>query len=277
MGLAKLTYSVLSDFATGGIAQLRKIILPDGSIAILRELQSSKLFNLKVRRRFLAGTRYRYVLSPHPNLVNSFEFGGKWTKPYEIIEFVNGVSLASLMHQNAFSLKSNLYSVLLQMAKGLAVVHEHAIMHLDVKPENFIVVRTNNVCSVKLTDFDLARDAEDCGPHRQMGTPAYMAPEQFVSKCSYQASDVFAFGLIAYKLLTGKHAFNGSTERSTWSRQASATIKPLPLSEHVPDINPRIEMVVMSCLSKSLRSRYRNMSHVVQALTRVINPEGGNE
>jgi eukaryotic-like serine/threonine-protein kinase len=266
MASKPLVYRDLGHFAQGGVAELRKIALADGTTAILRQLQSSKLLRFGLRSRFMAGTVFRYSLSPHPNIVNSFERGTHLLRPYEIIEFINGVSLRSLFNTKSPVLKNNTYGILMQMAQGLAWVHEHGIMHLDVKPENFLITASASLLNVKLTDFDLSRDAKDYGPRRQMGTPGYMAPEQFVDKCSYQASDVFAFGLIAYQLLTGKVAFTGNSEHAMWRHQASSRITAKPLHEYTPTITPPIENVIMKCLAKSLNDRYRNMTEVVRAL-----------
>ena len=268
MSSEKLQYRVLGDFAVGGVAKLRKVGLADGSVAILRELQTSKLFNFGLRSRFVAGTRYRYELTPHPNLVNSFELGSHFLKPYELIEFVDGVSLRSLMTLNDPHLKESAELVIREMAQALSWVHENQLMHLDVKPENFLVERTKNVFTVKLTDFDLARAADDHGPRHQMGTPAFMAPEQFLDRLSFQASDVFAFGLIAYQLLTGKIPFSGSTLKQTWRNQASSAVKPRPIHEWNPNVNPRLEYIIMGCLAKQLNERYKDMFTVIQALNR---------
>ena len=267
MASKTLNYRDLGHFAQGGVAELHKIALADGTIAILRELQGAKLLNFGLRKRFTAGTAFRYSISPHPNIVNSFERGTHLLlRPYEIIEFINGTSLRSLFNTKSPVLKNNVYGILMQMAQGLAWVHDHGIMHLDVKPENFLITASSDLLNVKLTDFDLSRAAKDYGPRRQMGTPGYMAPEQFVEKCSYQASDVFAYGLIAYQLLTGKVAFTGNSEHAMWRHQASSRITAKPIHEYNPSVTPQIENVIMKCLAKSLADRYRNMTEVVRAL-----------
>lgn len=267
MARRSLAYHDLGHFAQGGVAELRKIALEDGTVAILRVLQGGKLLRLGLRHRFAVGTRIRYALTPHPNIVNSFERGTRLLRPYEIIEFVNGVSLRSLFNSMSPVVKNSAEAIVNQTAQALSWVHEHGLMHLDVKPENILIASSPSLLEVKLTDFDLSRAADDHGPRRQMGTPGYMAPEQFVAKCSYQASDVFAFGLIAYQLLTGKIAFSGDSEHSMWRHQASSRVKARPLRQYNPGIDPRLENVIMRCLEKSMAERFRNMTEVVQALS----------
>jgi serine/threonine-protein kinase len=265
---SRLAYRIMGDFAVGGVARLYKVALADGSAAILRELQTSKLLNLRLQCRFSAGAACRSALSPPPTIVNSFEAGRRFLVPYEIIEFVNGISLRTLLNRNEPRLKQDAPELLRQMALGLAWVHEHGYMHLDVKPENFLIQRTDSVYSVKLTDFDLCRRADDCWPRRQMGTPSFMAPEQFKEKRACQASDVFAFGVIAYQLLTGQRPFSGSTEKSAWRSQASFHTAPRPPRELNPQIPPKLEAVVLGCLRKPLKERYHDMSQVLQSLNR---------
>ncbi len=273
MGVSSLSYTLGPELALGGMARLWKITLRDGRPAVLREMHASKFFSLSLRQRFQAGTQARLRLSPHPNVVNSLERGTHFLKPYEILEFVDGPSLRTLMTQGDPTLKGCLPHVLLEMAQALAWVHQCGLMHLDVKPENFLLQRQGSSYAVKLTDFDLCRPRDSHGPRRQLGTPGFMAPEQFLQKLSYQASDVFAFGLIAYQLLTGKHPFSGTTPRETWKHQASPQVQPRPMRELQPTLNPKLEFVVTGCLRKNLDQRYANMNLVLQALNSALAPK----
>ncbi|MGN0866990.1 MAG: serine/threonine-protein kinase [Oligosphaeraceae bacterium] len=273
MGDSPLSYTIGQELAVGGMARLWKITLRDGTPAVLREMQAAKLLSLSLRGRFQAGTLARRRLSPHPNLVNSLERGSHFLKPYEILEYVDGPPLRTLMTQGAPLLKGCLSHVLLEMAQALAWVHQCGLMHLDVKPENFLMQRQGSTYTVKLTDFDLCRSRDSHGPRRQLGTPGFMAPEQFLHKLSYQASDVFAFGLIAYQLLTGKHPFSGSTPRETWKHQASPQVQPRPMRELQPNLNPKLDFVVAGCLRKNLDQRYANMNLVLQALKSALAPK----
>ena len=95
-----------------------------------------------------------------------------------------------------------------------------------------------------------------------------MAPEQFKEKRAYQASDVFAFGVIAYQLLTGQRPFSGNTEKSAWRNQASSRVAPRPPRELNSQISPKLEAVVLGCLRKPLNERYHDMSQVLLSLNR---------
>ena len=268
-----LQYTLGGELAAGGMARLWKVTLANGTPAVLREMQGSKVLSLSLRRRFQAGTLIRQRLSPHPNVVNSLERGSRFLKPFELVEYVDGASLRTLMTQGDPTLKATLPHVLMEMAQALAWLHQCGLMHLDVKPENFLLQRQTHGFLVKLTDFDLSRPKEDNGPRKQLGTPGFMAPEQFLQKLSFQASDVFAFGLIAYQLLTGKLPFSGSTPKETWRRQASPLVQPRPMRELVPTLNPKLDFVVAGCLRKPLDQRYDNMGQVLHALKTALAPK----
>jgi len=181
----------------------------------------------------------RRDLSPHPCIVNSLEVGRHFLTPYEIIEYVDGVPLRNLMTLDARRVRDDAEFILREMAQGLAWVHTCGMMHLDVKPENFLVKKQGDHFTVKLTDFDMARKKDDNGPRKILGTPGFMAPEQFNQKLSYQASDVFAFGLIAYQIVTCKLPFSGKTQKETWRQQASPNVQPRPIHELVPNVNQK--------------------------------------
>lgn len=269
MGSGHLPFRVTEHFAVGGVANLSKVRMADGTVALLREMQASKLLRFSVRRRFVAGTYHRLALSPHPNIQNSLGIGSRFFRPYELIEYIDGVSLRSMLTLNDYRIKEQVEPIIRQIAKALSWVHEHQLMHLDVKPENFLVQRSSDVIAVKLMDFDMTRDASDNGPYRQMGTPAFMAPEQFIDHLAFPCSDVFAFGLIAYQLLTGRMAFGGKTEKKMWRNQASSTVKPRPVREFNAAVSPQLEFIVMKCLEKKMADRYRDMCQVAQAFNRL--------
>ncbi len=264
-----MSFRVIEHFAVGGVADLSKVRLSDGTLALLREMQFSKMLHPSVRRRFVAGMKYRQALSPHPNIQNSLGVGSRFFCPYELVEYLDGVSLRSMLTLNDYRIKEQGVVIIQQIAKALSWVHEHHLMHLDVKPENFLVLRNSNAIEVKLMDFDMAREETDNGPYRQMGTPAFMAPEQFVQHLAFPSSDVFAFGLIAYQLLTGRMAFSGKTERKMWRNQASSSVHPRAVHEFNSAVAPQLEFIVMKCLEKKRSNRYQNMCQVFQALNRI--------
>lgn len=256
----RFTYTVLGLFATGGMAELYSIILNDGQRALRRELHAAKILRWGLHRRFRFGLKVRANLSPHDNIANSLTWGYDGIKPYEIIEWVDGQNLKNLLNARSALLTEQIDAILLQAATALAWVHENEIMHLDVKPENFLCkTDADNSVTVKLTDFDLSRPAGDQSRQRQLGTPAYMAPEQFKERIASPASDVFAFSIMAYQLLTGKMPFTGDTPKKTWRNQASDSVTPRPPQELVPELPEKTSRTIMRGLVKRPQQRLPDM------------------
>ena len=254
-----IPHMVLGDFAKGGFAELKLVELGDRRRAILRKPLGFSIFRLGEYNRFKRGIAIRSQLSPHRNLVNSIDYGYDFLHPWEIIEYVNGDNLKTHYNNRSAVLTSNREYILESCASGIAWVHTSGYMHLDVKPENFIC-QTGDKIVVKLTDFDLARPEDDNGPNIQMGTPSYMAPEQFHGKHSYKASDVFAFSVMAYMFFTGKMPFKGTTQRAALKRQASENYEAPYVKESVPEVSSKWNAAIAKGLAKKVENRFPDMT-----------------
>ncbi len=262
--MADLRFTPTKHFhATGGMAVLDTVQLEDGRLAVLRKYRVSRLLNFRLRAQFIAGLRLRQELSGHQNIVGSLGFS-EGLLPYEIIEFVSGPNLNTIMGRQDDFFRKYRVQILQQAAEALAWIHRHKVMHLDVKPENFLVRVAADGPLVKLTDFDLARPADDNGPGRRNGTPEYMAPEQFKQKMRYQASDVFAFSIMAYRMLANRFPFSGSSANSALKHQASDKVAARPLHEVCPDIPARLEIAIMHGLEKDWHRRLQDMNAFLQ-------------
>ncbi len=153
------------------------------------------------------------------------------------------------------------------IAKALAAAHERGIVHRDLKPEN-IVVTANG--SVKVVDFGLAQfdvAAEDLAsvtrltdPGTMAGTPPYMAPEQLLGKPTSPRTDQFAFGVLLYELLTGRHPFGSGPLPTTIAKVLSAELEPA-------DIRPDLWEVISRATQKQPEDRFATTNELVTALT----------
>ena len=257
-----ISYTMLGDFARGGFAELKLIELGDRRRAILRRPLSFSIFHLGEYRRFKRGIAIRSHLTPHRNLVGSIEYGYDFLHPWEIIEYVNGDNLKTHYNNRSAVLASNREYILESCASGIAWIHSSGYMHLDVKPENFICQATDKIV-VKLTDFDLARPADENGPSLQMGTPNYMAPEQFHRKRAYKASDVFAFSVMAYMFFTGKMPFKGSTPKAALKRQASENYEAPSVRDSVPNVPDKWNDAIARGLAKKVENRFQDMTEML--------------
>ena len=267
----KLTYTKFGKFAEGGMASLTSIVLGDGTRALLRELHTAKVLSFKDHGRFRFGTKVRNMLSPHPNIVNSLEIGYHGLRPYEIIELLEGQNLKALVNSYSETLQKHMLYILIESAEALAWVHRNGFMHLDVKPENFLLKDSaNGLPIVKLTDFDLSKKSDDNGPYPQPGTPIYMAPEQFKEKMAFMSSDVFAFCLMMYRMVTGKAAFVADTKKKLLHLQASSVQTARHPQDIDPSLNPALCAIIMKGLSKKREQRYPDMMALADELKKKV-------
>ena len=132
-----------------------------------------------------------------------------------------------------------------QAALALGAAHEAGVVHRDVKPANILVMPDG---TVKLTDFGIARAVDGSG-HTQtgevLGTPHYLSPEQALGEAATGASDLYALGIVAHEMLTGRRPFDKGTPVATALAQVND--RPPPLPPHVP---PGLRSLIEQCLEK---------------------------
>ncbi len=161
-----------------------------------------------VKRRFEREVRTASKLN-HPNVVVVYDGGLEQDVPYLAMEFVEGPTLADeLARHNRLPLDRALY-IIRKIAEGLAYAHAHGVIHRDLKPANILLAGGTEP---KIADFGVAKlmsSASATALTSAVGTPSYMAPEQIDGSGVDVRSDVFAMGILAYELVTGRQPFVG--------------------------------------------------------------------
>lgn len=160
--------------------------------------------------RFRREARAAAALS-HPNIVAVHDWGAVDGIYYMVMEYVRGQSLREILHEHGLLAPAQAAEVLLQTLSALEHAHRQGIVHRDVKPENIMVTPDG---LVKVADFGLARawaDARITQDGRVSGTVQYLAPEQLQGEPADPRSDLYALGIVAYELLTGRLPFSGET------------------------------------------------------------------
>jgi len=266
---ADIGCSIVGDIHRGGMARLYLGVDEKGNRVVFRELLQRNVFHFRLHRGFVNGTRIRELLSPHPNIVHSIRRGRRGMVPYEVIEHIPGLSIRRLMQQKDECLCTDALDILRQSATALAHMHSLGYIHLDIKPENFLVHKTKDGLLVKLTDFDLSRDATLKRTRRPSGTVAYMAPEQIKRHPVGPQADIFAFGIMAYQVLTGKMPFIGKHEKQLRWRQCSDKFVPKPPTSLNPELTPKIDEIVCRCLEKRPEERFPTMEYLCDELQRL--------
>jgi serine/threonine-protein kinase len=252
----------------GGMAEIWLVTDGRGKPFALRRLRSNLRFNFLARRRFLHGCQVLARLNQSEYVVGYVEHGKMDGTYYLLMDYVEAENLKLLSARRDLVLTENVAQILIDMALGLADVHESGYMHLDFKPENVLVSRNG---SVRLIDFDLAQPIPE-KPKRMSknpGTPAYMAPEQLQRKLIDPRADVFAYGVTAYELLTNQKPFVGETPAEILASQLEPSGPVLP-REHNPEIPAVLEKIILKCIASDPDQRYPFMSVLVRDLQNAL-------
>jgi predicted Ser/Thr protein kinase len=224
------------------------------------------------RRRLVREARAAAAVT-HPNIAAVYEIGESAGRVFLAMEYVEGPTLRSLLAGGAMPLAKAL-PIALQIAEGLAKAHRANIVHRDLKPDNVIVSVDGHA---KILDFGLAKLratgatagatvlAETVTAEGQMvGTPAYASPEQARGEAVGPPTDVFAFGVTLYEMLTGQRPFAGSSIAELIG--AIDRDAPKPASSSNPEVPESLDGVLAKCLAKSPRERFANGDELVTAL-----------
>jgi serine/threonine-protein kinase len=261
----------LQQIAVGGMAVLFLAEQPDGTNLVIRELHPKLRWRLRSHLRFRRGARIRDLVSPHPNIVFSVEYGYSRLVPYEIIEYVPGQNLHELIGRRDECIVRNNLEVLRQASNAIAHMHDAGYIHLDVKAENFVLDKRayeQDRVLVKLTDFDLSRRISASFDARRAGTASYMAPELLRKGSVGIEADIFAFGVLAYYLVTRRKPFSGFTLDEMRRQQLSQSyLVPEPI-RLAPEIAPKLSWIIMKCLEKDPAQRFPSMAYLRRELDR---------
>jgi len=216
----------------------------------------------------------------HPHIVPLLSAGDVDGIPYYTMPFVEGASLRDRLAVGPLP-PGEAQSILRDVARALAYAHRQGIVHRDIKPEN--VLLAEGVAMV--ADFGVARALSAATTlagdvltqvGMQIGTPAYMAPEQAAGDPDVDfRADLYAFGVMAYELLAGQHPFAGKRNMHALVA-AHLTEQPKPLTTHTADVTASLSTIVMQCLSKDPAGRPDGASAIVRALEHVSTPNAAS-
>ena len=212
----------------------------------------------------------------HPNAVSIFDVGEAEGTPYIVMEFVDGHTLRGAVGQATITPEIKL-GWLVDVARALAAAHRKGLVHRDVKPEN-VMVRADGV--VKVLDFGIARrtggNVDPMAATSQalptltaeglrLGTPLYMAPEQIRGDGLDGRADQFAWGVLAYELLSGKLPWRGGSDALAVAASI-LTDEPAEAPLDKAGVPARVRAVLLRALSKRHADRFASMDEVVRAL-----------
>ena len=223
-----------------------------------------------LRQRFEREAQSASALN-HPNIVTIYDLLSEPDGDFIVMEYVEGKSLSQTIPRNGLALDQGLrYG--LQIADALATAHAVGIVHRDLKPENVLISRHDQV---KIVDFGLAKQSSDFGgalptqemltsPGSFMGTLCYAAPEQHLNLPVDARTDIFALGVVLFKMLTGELPFAGKNLMELV--QSINRCEPRLLRELRPAASPILEALIARALQLDPADRYPNVSELAADL-----------
>ena len=198
----------------------------------------------------------------HQNLVTIFDYLEQDGMPYLVMERVQAVTLEDHMAGQTRVALGQVHGIMRQILEGLSHIHKAGIVHRDMKPANVMLTEGGGV---KLTDFGIARltsmDATGAG---MVGTPSYMAPEQFTGGEVDGRADVYACGVLLYEMVTGRKPFKGGGVEALFQAVRQGEID--PPSTLKPDLPPAMDEVILKAMSVDPEDRYPDAAALAEAL-----------
>ena len=204
----------------------------------------------------------------HPGIVGVYDFGDDGRVAYIAMEFVEGHTLSHYLTQKVRFSAADVVSLMTQLLEALAHAHEHGVWHRDIKPSNVIMTKSGRI---KIADFGIAR-TDTTGltmANSVLGTPMYMAPEQFMGLPIDHRVDLYSAGVVLYQLLAGRAPFMGPHEALMYKVVNEVPAPPATL-EGAPH-GGLLDDVVAVALAKDPRARYANAAAFRAAVVAALN------
>ena len=269
-------YAIHGEIGSGGMARVYRG----------RDLKHERDVAIKVLRpelaavlgpdRFLREIRIAAQLQ-HPHILQLYDSGEAEGLLYYIMPLIEGESLRERIARDGELPIGDATRILRDVADALAHAHERGLVHRDIKPDNVLLygrhaVVTDFGVAKALTSSTTASDLTSAGI--ALGTPAYMAPEQASGHPNVDhRADIYAFGAMAYEMLSGRPPFSGETPQQVLAKQV--TEAPEPLTDRRDTVPPGIAGLVMHCLQKAPADRWQTMDEVLYQLEVLATPSGG--
>ena len=250
-------YEIQEMLGKGGVGIVYKAFDPSiarsvAVKAITRDsLATAELKHVMDRFRHEAQAVGRLV---HPRIVQIYDYGEDEGVAYIVMELVNGKTLHQHLAQEARYEIHEVGEIIRQVLDGIGYAHAQGVVHRDIKPSNIMI---NNDGRIKISDFGIARlDSSDLTQVGEvLGTPHYMAPEQFLGSGIDKPADLYSIGVIAYELLVGRKPFIGTTASVM---QQVLNERPADPSRLNPRLSPLADRVLQKALAKKSEERFQS-------------------
>ena len=213
----------------------------------------------------------------HPNILPLLDSGSVNGLLYYVMPYIEGESLRDRLSREGELPIRDVVRILSEVVDALSLAHHHGVVHRDIKPGNVLLSGRHAL----VADFGVARAVSEATGQQALttaglalGTPTYMAPEQAAADPHVDhRADIYAVGVLAYELLTGRPPFTGASSQAIL--MAHLTQKPDSLRRDRPAIPPALEQAVLRCLAKRPADRWQNAGELLATLETLETPSGG--
>ena len=212
----------------------------------------------------------------HPHIVPLLAAGGYEDLLYYTMPFVEGEALRTRLSREGELPVRDAVRILADVADALAYAHARGVVHRDIKPDNVLLSGHHAV----VADFGVAKAVSQAKTESgltsvgvALGTPAYLAPEQAAGDPNIDhRADIYAFGAMAYEMLTGRPPFAGMAPHQMLAAHVTEPV--VPITDKRPALSPALAELVMACLAKNPADRPQSANEVLQALEGMATPSG---
>jgi serine/threonine protein kinase len=199
--------------------------------------------------------------------VRALDYGDNGTTPYLVMEFVDGESLGQKLERDGALPEADAIRLIAQVAQGLHRAHKQGLIHRDVKPDNILITHDGQA---KLADLGLVKEVEAdlnlTRTGRGLGTPHFMAPEQFRdAKNADIRCDIYSLGATLYMMVTGELPFRSTGPLDAWMKKIQNDL--LPPRQLVPDLSERVDWAIRRAMSANPEMRPVSCREFVEDLT----------
>ncbi len=260
-------YDLLAKIAEGGMGTVYK-----GRNQVTGELVAIKVVppHLLSNQVFLKRFEQEYTAARslnHANVVKALDFGKQGSSPYLVMEYVEGESLGQRLDRVHHLSERDAIAIISQVAQGLHKAHKAGLVHRDVKPDNILITADG---IAKLTDLGLVKELETdlnlTRTGRGLGTPHYMAPEQFRNaKKADVRCDIYSLAATMYHMVTGELPFKSMSPLDAWMKKIHNELS--PPREILPSVSERVDWAIRRSMSADPAQRAASCREFIEDLT----------
>jgi serine/threonine protein kinase len=257
-------YEILRSLGSGGFGSvyLARDTWLDIKVAIkVPHKQSTELYKLLKEPRLQAALN-------HPNIVRVLAAEKEKDVFFMVMEYVKGQSLEKILEKEKILDCNRAIDIIKQISYGVEHAHHHKIIHRDLRPSNILITEEG---TVKITDFGTSAWLNSTQyASTRIGSPPYMAPEQFMGKASY-SSDIYSIGCIFYEMIVGRPPIFDPDPFKILEKAQEGKITPPRLKNM--KVPKEVDSLIMSCLAPRVEDRLQSASEIVRELSRLKGKE----